>query len=123
MQQEQQQLSITPAELQAVGGFLLAARAAILIDRGDAAITALDTAQSLLDRVGGPQRRALVEQHLRHRRVAFLRGDDQRDMAVLECLVDRRALVEQQLHHRLVALLRGPHQRCPPILSTWTGRR
>ena len=73
MQQEQQQLSITPAELQAVGGFLLAARAAILIDRGDAAITALDTAQSLLDRV--------------------------------------------------VALLRGPHQRCPPILSTWTGRR
>ena len=54
-QEEPQQLSITLGELQAVGGFLLAARAAILIERGDAAITALDTAQSMLDRVAGQQ--------------------------------------------------------------------
>ena len=54
-QEEPQQLSITLGELQAVGGFLRAARAAILIERGDAAITALDTAQSMLDRVAGQQ--------------------------------------------------------------------
>ena len=57
-QEEPQQLSITLGELQAVGGFLLAARAAILIERGDAAITALDTAQSMLDRVAGQQQPA-----------------------------------------------------------------
>ena len=41
-----------------MGGFLLAAREAILIERGDAAITALDTAQSMLDRVAGQQQPA-----------------------------------------------------------------
>eukprot|EP00964_Phaeocystis_antarctica_P018139 scaffold10053_cov52-Phaeocystis_antarctica.AAC.1 len=68
-------------------------------------------------------RRALVEQQLRHLRAAPLACQHQRGPAVLDLLVDRRALVDQQLHHLHMALPARKRQRGVARLVLLVDRR